>query len=117
MLAATVSHADVLRCKIDGYNDDIFVTTSPDTNRDDGVYARIGSSPGVGNIAIAFADRMGAHAFVELNTGGTPVGLLTVQKNMRVVKSTQAIDSFGTVPAPSQSTGVCIRCELRACLP
>ncbi|WP_081851219.1 hypothetical protein [Bradyrhizobium sp. URHD0069] len=95
MLAPTFSLADVLRCKIDGYNEDIFITTSPDTNQNDGQYARIGISPGIGNRAIVFADRMGANAFVELNTDGTPVGRLTVQKNMRVIKSTQSIVSAG----------------------
>ena len=104
--------------QIDGYNEDIFITTPPDTNQNDGQYARIGISPGIGNRAIVFADRMGAHAFVELNTDGTPVGLLTVQKNMRVIKSNQNIDPSGTVLAPSQSAGVCTRCAaLRACLP
>jgi hypothetical protein len=109
MLAPTFSLADVLRCKIEGYNEHIFIATSPDTNQNDDQYARIGISPGIGNRAIVFADRMGANAFVELNTDGTPVGLLTVQKNMRVIKSTQSIDPFGTVLAPSQSAGVCAR--------
>jgi hypothetical protein len=95
MLAPTFSLADVLRCKIEGYNEDIFIATSPDTNQNDGQYARIGISPGIGNRAIVFADRMGANTFVELNTDGTPVGLLTVQKNMRVIKSTQSIVSAG----------------------
>ena len=95
MLAPTFSLADVLRCKIEGYNEDIFITTSPDTNQNDGQYARIGISPGIGNRAIVFADRMGANTFVELNTDGTPIGLLTVQKNMRVIKSTQSIVSAG----------------------
>jgi hypothetical protein len=118
MLAPTFSLADVLRCKIEGYTEDIFIATSPDTNQNDSQYARIGISPGIGNRAIVFADRMGAHAFVELNTDGTPIGLLTVQKNMRVIKSNQSIDPFGTVLAPSQSAGVCTRCAgLRACLP
>jgi hypothetical protein len=118
MLAPTLSLAEVLRCKIDGYNEDIFITTSSDTNQNDGQYARIGVSPGIGNRAIVFADRMGAYAFVELNTDGTPIGLLTVQKNMLVIKSTQSIDPSGTVLAPSQSAGVCNRCAgLRACLP
>jgi hypothetical protein len=52
---------------------------------------------------------MGALAFVELNTDGTPIGLLTVQKNMRVIKSSHSIDPFGMVSAPSQNTGVCAR--------
>jgi hypothetical protein len=61
---------------------------------------------------------MGAVAFVELNTDGTPIGPLTVQKNMRVIKSNQSIDPSGTVLAPSQSAGVCTRrAGLRACLP
>src|SRR4051794_18570685 len=47
-------------------------------------------------------------AFVELNTDDTPIGLLTVQNNMRVIKSHHAIDPLGTVMAPSQSTGVCV---------
>jgi hypothetical protein len=118
MLAPTFSLADVLRCKIEGYNEDIYITTSPDTNVNDGQYARIGISPGIGDRAIVVADRMGALAFVELNTDGTPVGLLTVQKNMRVIKSSRSIDPFGTVLAPSQSAGVCTRCAgLRACAP
>jgi hypothetical protein len=117
MLAPTPSFADVLRCKVEGYNDDIFVTTSPDTNQNDGQYARIGVSPGIGNRAFIVADRMGAIAFVELNTDGTPIGLLTVQKNMRVIKSNQSIDPSGMVLAPSQNGGVCTRCAgLRACL-
>jgi hypothetical protein len=77
---ATEASADVLRCKIESYNEDIFIATSPDTNQNDGQYARIGISPGVGDRAIAFADRMGAHVFVELNTDGTPIGLLTVSE-------------------------------------
>ena len=108
MLAPTLSLADVLRCRIEGYNEHIFITTSPDTNQNDGQYARIGISPGIGNRAFVVADRMGAVAFVELNTDGTPIGLLTVQKNMRVIKSTQSI----------VSAGACSRCVgLRACLP
>jgi hypothetical protein len=110
MLAPTSSLADVLRCKIEGYNEDIFIATSPDTNKNDGQYARIGISPGIGNRAFVVADRMGAVAFVELNTDGTPIGLLTVQKNMRVIKSNQSIDPSGTVLAPSQGAGVCTRC-------
>jgi hypothetical protein len=109
MLAPTLSFADVLRCKIEGYNEDIFITTSPDTNQNDGQFSRIGISPGIGDRAYAFADRMGAHVFVELNTDGTPVGLLTVQKDMRVIKSRQSIDPHGMVFAPSQSAGVCTR--------
>lgn len=110
MCAPTSSHADVLKCKIDGYKDDIFITTSPDTNSDDGQYARIGISPGVGNRAAVIADRMGAVALVELNADGTPIGLLTVQRDMRVIKSRHSIDPSGAVFAPSQNTGVCSRC-------
>src|SRR5882724_396118 len=33
--------------------------------------------PGIGNRAFVIADRMGAVAFVELNTDGTPIGPLT----------------------------------------
>lgn len=118
MFALTPSRADVLRCKIEGFNENTFITSSPDTNQNDGQYARIGISPGIGNRAFAFADRMGAHVFVELNADGTPVGLLTVQKDMRVINSRQSIDPSGMVFAPSQSTGVCTRCEsLKACLP
>lgn len=108
MLAPTLSLADVLRCRIEGYNEDIFITTSPDTNQNDGQYARIGISPGIANRAFVVADRMGAVAFVELNTDGTPIGRLTVQKNMRAIKSTQSI----------VSAGACSRCVgLRARLP
>jgi hypothetical protein len=118
MLAPTVSVADVLRCKIDGYKEDVYITTAPDTNQNDGQYARIGILPGIGDRAVVIADRMGAVAFVELNTDGTPVGLLTVQKDMRVIKSRQSIDPSGMVFAPSQSAGVCTRCAgLTACLP
>jgi hypothetical protein len=60
MLAPTFSLADVLRCKIESYNEDIYITTSPDTNVNDGQYARIGISPGIGNRAIVVADRMGS---------------------------------------------------------
>ena len=102
MLAPTLAHADVLKCKIDGYKEDIFITTSPDTNSNDGQFARIGVSPGIGNRAMVVADRMGATAFVELNVDGTPIGLLTVQKDMRAVKSSHAIDPSGAVFAPSQ---------------
>jgi hypothetical protein len=81
----------VLRCKIEG-NRDIFITTSPDTNQIDGQFARIGISRGIGDRAIVVADRMGATAFVELNADDTPIGLLTVQKDMRLVKQvTQSI--------------------------
>src|SRR5437899_6091131 len=99
MLAPPPTLADVLRCKIEGHDEDIFITTSPDTNQNDGQYARIGISPGIGNRAFVVADRMGAVAFVELNTDGTPIGLLTVQKNMRVIKSNQSLDPSGTVLA------------------
>lgn len=105
---ATTASADVLRCKIDGYSEDIFITTSPDTNSSDGQYARIGISRGIGNKAFVVADRMGAVAFVELNGDGTPIGLLTVQKNMHVIKSTHSIDPSGKVFAPSQNAGVCL---------
>ena len=115
-LAGEASLADVLKCKLEGYSEDVFITTSPDTNQNDGAYARIGVSPGIGNRAIVFADRMGAVAFVELNTDGTPVGLLTVQKDMRVIRSRQAVMPSGLVLAPSQSAGVCTRCAgLRTC--
>ncbi|MET4297061.1 hypothetical protein ABIB06_007652 [Bradyrhizobium sp. LB8.2] len=115
---ATDASADVLRCKIEGFSDNIFITSSPDTNRNDGQYARIGISPGIGNRAFAFADRMGAHVFVELNGDGTPVGLFTVQKDMRVINSRHSIDPSGMVLAPSQSAGLCTRCEsLTACSP
>jgi hypothetical protein len=114
----TDASADVLRCKIEGYNEDIFIATSPDTNQNDGQYARIGISPGIGSQAIVFDDRMGPTVFVELNADGTPVGLLTVQKDMRVFKSSQQIDPYGKVHATSPRAGVCTRCEsLRACLP
>ena len=109
MLAPTSSLADVLKCKIDGYSEDIFITTSPDTNSSDGQYARIGISRGIGNRAFVVADRMGATAFVELNVDDTPIGLLTVQKDMRVVKSRHSIDPSGKVFAPSQGAGVCTR--------
>jgi hypothetical protein len=109
MLVPGFSRADVLQCKIEGYNEDIFITTAPDTNQNDGQYARIGISRGIGNRAIVVADRMGTVAFVELNTDGTPIGLLTVQKDMRVIKSNQSIDPSGMVFAPSQSAGVCTR--------
>jgi hypothetical protein len=117
-LAVTTSAAssDVLRCKIEGYNEDIFITTSPDTNLSDGQFARIGISPGIGSKAFVAADRMGAIAFVELNADGTPIGLLTVQKNMRVIQSRQAINPSGLVSSPSQSGGICTRCQsLKAC--
>ncbi|MGY4364352.1 hypothetical protein ACVW1A_000417 [Bradyrhizobium sp. LB1.3] len=116
---ATDASADVLRCKIEGFSENIFISTSsPDTNQNDGQYARIGISPGIGNRAFAFADRMGAHVFVELNADGTPVGLLTVQKDMHVINSRQSIDPSGMVFAPSQNAGMCTRCEsLKACSP
>ena len=109
MLAATLSLADVLRCKIEGYSEDVFITTSPDTNSSDGQYARIGISRGIGNRAIVVADRMGATAFVELNADDTPIGLLALQKDLRVIKSRQSIDTNGMVFAPHQSPGVCTR--------
>jgi hypothetical protein len=108
-LAPTSSIADVLKCKIEGYSEDVFITTSPDTNSNDGHYARIGISRGIGNKAIAVTDRMGAVAFVELNADDTPIGLLTVEKDMRVIKSRHAIDPFGKVLAPSQNAGMCTR--------
>lgn len=118
MFTPTPTLADVLRCKIEGYKEDIFISTAPDTNQNDGQYARIGISPGIGNRAFVVADRMGATAFVELNGDATPIGLLTVQKDMRVIISRQSIDPFGAVVAPSQNAGECTRCAgLRACLP
>lgn len=109
MLAPTLSLADVLRCKIEGYSEEIFITTPPDTNSSDGQYARIGISRGIGNRAFVVADRMGATAFVELNVEDTPIGLLTVQKDMRVIKSTHSIDPAGKVLAPSQNAGMCTK--------
>jgi hypothetical protein len=91
LLAPNLLHAGVLKCKIGGYNEDIFITTAPDTNSNDGQYARIGVSPGLGNRAMTVTDRMGAIAFVELNVDGTPVGLLTMQKDMRVIKSSHPL--------------------------
>jgi hypothetical protein len=87
----------------------VFITTSPDTNSSEGQYARIGNSRGIGNQAFVVADRMGATAFVELNVDDTPIGLLTVQKDLRVIKSNHSIDPFGKVFAPSQGVGVCTR--------
>lgn len=105
----THSFADVLKCKIDGYSGDIFITSAPDTNQSDGQYARIGTSPGIGNRAFIVVDRMGATTLVELNGDNTPIGLITVQTDMRVIKSRQSIDPFGKVFAPSQNAGVCSR--------
>ena len=107
-LASTPSLADVPKCKIDGYRDDVYITTPPDTNSSDGQYARIGISRGIGDRAVVIADRMGATVFVELNTDDTPIGLLTVQKDLRVFKSSHSIDPFGKVFA-SQNAGVCTR--------
>jgi hypothetical protein len=109
IVTPTFSQADVLRCKIEGYGEDVFITAPPDTNSSDGQYARIGSSRGIGNRAIVVADRMGATAFVELNADDTPIGLLTLQKDLRVIKSRQSIDTNGMVFAPHQSPGVCTR--------
>lgn len=118
MLAPSASIADVLKCKIEGYREDVFITTSPDSNSDDGKFARVGISPGLGNRAIVFNDRMGATAFVELNGDGTPIGLITVTANMRVVNSRHSIDPSGAVFAPSQKTGLCTRCAgVRTCSP
>ena len=85
MLAPTYSLADVLRYTIENYGEDVCITTPPDTNSSDGQYARIGTSRGIGNRAIVVADRMGATAFVELNADDTPIGLLTLQKDLRVI--------------------------------
>ncbi|MEH2626789.1 hypothetical protein V1292_004844 [Bradyrhizobium sp. AZCC 1719] len=116
--APAVSVADVLKCKIDSYSEDVFITTSPDTSSNDGQFGRVGISPGIGNRAMVVTDRMGATAFVELNGDGTPIGLITVQRDMRVIKSRHAIDPFGAVFAPSQSAGVCTRCTgIKNCSP
>lgn len=118
MLATSLAHADVLRCKIEGYDESVFIATFPDTNSSDGQYARIGVSPGVGDRAFVVDDRSGATAFVELNGDGTPIGLLTVQRDLRVIKSSHSIDLSGKVSAPSQEKGVCTRCAgVRACSP
>ena len=87
---------------------DGYITTPPDTNSSDGQYARIGTPRGIGNRAIVVAVRMGATAFVELNADDTPIGLLTLQKDLRVIKSRQS-DTNGMVFAPHQSPGVCTR--------
>ena len=76
---------------IENYGEDVYITTPPDTNSS----ARIGISRGIGNGAIVVADRMGAIAFVELNADDTPIGLLTLQKDLRVIKSRQSIDTNG----------------------
>jgi len=109
IVTPTFSHADVLRCKIEGYREDVFITTPPDTNSSDGQYARNGIWRGIGNRAFVVVDRMGATAFVELNVDDTPIGLLTVHKDLRVIKSNHSIDPSGMVFAPSQSAGVCTR--------
>ena len=92
MLAPTYSLADVLRYTIENYGEDVYITTPPDTNSSDGQYARIGTSRGIGNRAIVVA---GATAFVELNADDTPIGPLTLQKDLRVIKSRQSIDTNG----------------------
>jgi hypothetical protein len=118
LITPTCSLADVLRCKVADYKDDVFITTSPHTNSSDGQYARIGVSPGIGDRALVVADRMGATVFVELNADDTPVGLITVGKDMRVVKTSHSIDPMRRVFAPSQNTGVCTRCAgLKSCPP
>ena len=118
LLAPTLSQADVLKCKIDGFKENIFITTTPDTNSNDGNYARIGISPGTGNRAILVPDPVGATAFVELNADGAPLGMVRVQKDMRVIKSGHTIDRSGAIFVPSQSAGTCTRCPgIRACPP
>jgi hypothetical protein len=110
LLAPTFSHADVLKCKVDGFKENIFITTAPDTNSNDGKYARIGRSPGIGNRAILVADPEGATAFVELNADGAPLGMVRVQPDMRVIKTGHTIDRSGLLFAPSKNAGVCVRC-------
>ena len=80
MLAPTYSLADVLRCTIENYGEDVYITTPPDTNSSDGQYARIGISRGIGNRAIVFADRMGANAFVELMPTTRRLGCLRFRR-------------------------------------
>ena len=41
MLTLPPSLADVLRCKIEGHGEDVFITTSPDTNSSDGRYGSV----------------------------------------------------------------------------
>jgi hypothetical protein len=53
----------------EGYNEDVFIATLPDTNQDDGRYARIGISPGIGDRALVFADHMGANVFTAPRLG------------------------------------------------
>ena len=116
LLAPTFSHADLLKCKIDDYSENIFITTPPDTNSNDGQYARIGVSPGLGNRAMVVADRSGATVFVELNVDGTPIGLISVQKDMQVIKTLHTILN-GEVFAPTRNKGLCTRCvSVVACL-
>jgi hypothetical protein len=115
MLAPTLSHADVLKCKIEGFKEDIFITTSPDTNSSDSKHALIGNSPGVGNRAILVKDFEDATPWVELNAEGAPIGMLRVKKDMTVVKTYHTI---GSIIVPSKSAGVCVRCSgIRACPP
>ncbi|MBW9116622.1 hypothetical protein JNB88_23600 [Rhizobium cauense] len=109
MVAAPSALAGVLQCKVEGYRNDVFITTSPDTNQNDGHYARIGVSRGIGDRAIVIVDRTGAQTFIELNIDDTPIGLWTLQKDMRLVVSNHSIDPSGGVFAPSQYTGVCTR--------
>jgi hypothetical protein len=116
MLAPTISHADVLRCKIEGYNEDIFITTPPDTNSSDGQHARIGISPGIANRAIVVADRIGAVAFVELNADDTPIGLLTLQKDLRVIKSRHrpVWQGFRTIPKSGRVYPIALKGAIRS---
>jgi hypothetical protein len=51
---------------------------------------------------------------IELNADDTPIGLLTLQKDLRVIKSRQSIDTNGMVFAPHQSPGVLLDCADRS---
>jgi hypothetical protein len=107
LLAPAFSHADVLKCKIGGFKEAIFITTAPDANLSDSKHALIGNAPGVGNRAILVKDYEDATPWVELNPEGAPISMLRVQKDLRVVKTYHTI---GFIIVPSKSGGVCVKC-------
>jgi len=77
------------------------------TRYSDGTPARVGTSVGVGDKAIAIIDRSGALVFIETNLDGTPITFTTIEPSLKAVHSRHLLQLNGTVLAPSHQTGRC----------
>jgi hypothetical protein len=110
VLASTnVSSAAIVafECKFRGSSEPTIFTWY-----DDGTPARVGTATGIGNKALVFRDKFGAWIFVEVNMDGSPITLSTIQDNLEVIHSRHLLEMDGTVLAPLQIKGRCIKLPL-----